>query len=141
MNDSPPGPAPGTLHHVEIWVPDLTNATEDWGWLLESLGYSPYQEWPAGKSWRKDHTYLVFEQSPALTAHRHDRRAPGLNHLAFHAGSRRDVDALVETATGNGTWRLLFPDRHPHAGGPGTYAAYLENRDRFEIELIAHPAS
>ncbi|MGW3956832.1 VOC family protein [Streptomyces sp. NPDC004752] len=134
-------PAPGTLHHIEIWVPDLTRATEDWAWLLETLGYTLHQDWPAGKSWRKNHTYLVFEHSPALTADRHDRCAPGLNHLAFHAGTRDDVDVLTEKATTSGTWHLLFPDRHPHAGGPHTYAAYLENRDHFEIELIASPAS
>jgi hypothetical protein len=31
----------------------------------------------------------------------------------------------------------MFPDRHPHAGGQDHYAAYLENADAFEIELVA----
>jgi len=31
----------------------------------------------------------------------------------------------------------MFPDRHPHAGGEQHYAAYLENEDGFEIELVA----
>jgi hypothetical protein len=31
----------------------------------------------------------------------------------------------------------MFPERHPHAGGEQTYAAYLENIDGFEIELVA----
>ncbi|MFS8204663.1 hypothetical protein ACLVWQ_39055 [Streptomyces sp. CWNU-52B] len=47
---------------------------------------------------------------------------------------------LTEKALGGGSWQLLFADRHPHAGGPVTYAACLENRDRFEIELVADPA-
>ncbi|MFJ8790284.1 VOC family protein [Streptomyces sp. NPDC102462] len=141
MPHSPTAPEPGTLHHIEIWVPDLARAAQDWGWLLMALGYTLHQDWPTGKSWRKGPTYLVFEQSPALTDHRHDRCAPGLNHLAFHAGGRDTVDSLVEKATTTGTWRLLFPDRHPHAGGPHTYAAYLENRDRFEVELVADPGS
>lgn len=36
-------------------------------------------------------------------------------------------------------WTLMFADRHPHAGGGGEdhYAAYLENRDGFEVELVA----
>ena len=29
------------------------------------------------------------------------------------------------------------PDRHPHAGGPEHYAAYLENGDGFEVDLVA----
>jgi hypothetical protein len=31
----------------------------------------------------------------------------------------------------------MFPDRHPYAGGPDHYAAYIENADGFEIELVA----
>jgi hypothetical protein len=34
-------------------------------------------------------------------------------------------------------WTLRFPDRHPHAGGPDHYAAYLANTDGFEVELVA----
>ncbi|MFB7899755.1 VOC family protein [Streptomyces xiamenensis] len=136
MTDHSPNPPTGALHHVEIWVPDLTRATHTWGRLLEALGYTPHQDWPGGRSWRLAHTYLVFEQSPALTGPRHDRCAPGLNHLAFHAGTRHDVDTLTDQAIATG-WTLLFPDRHPHAGGPQQYAAYLENTDGFEIELIA----
>ena len=38
-------------------------------------------------------------------------------------------------------WRLLFADRHPHAGGPEHYGAYLENEDGFEVELVASVAT
>ena len=27
-----------TLHHVELWVPDLGRAVASWGWLLTELG-------------------------------------------------------------------------------------------------------
>ncbi|WP_420037640.1 VOC family protein [Streptomyces sp. cg28] len=130
-------PPAGALHHVEIWVPDLARAITEWGWLLENLGYTLHQNWQNGRSWRQGHTYLVFEQSPALTGHRHDRCAPGLNHLAFHVPTAGEVDTLTEKALEQG-WTLLFPDRHPRAGGPHQYAAYLENSDGFEIELVAH---
>jgi hypothetical protein len=66
----------------------------------------------------------------------HDRRRPGLNHLAFHAGDRARVDALAAAAPTHG-WTLLFADKHPHAGGPQTYAAYLANTDGYEVEVIA----
>ncbi|MEV0233269.1 VOC family protein [Nonomuraea sp. NPDC050786] len=129
-------PATGMLHHVELWVPDLPRAVESWRWLLEALGYTLFQDWSGGRSWRLGATYLVLEQSPALTADRHERCRPGLNHLAFHVESRAMVDALVAQAPANG-WTLMFPDRHPYAGGDQHYAAYLEDRDGFEVELVA----
>ncbi|MFH8661810.1 hypothetical protein [Streptomyces afghaniensis] len=61
---------------------------------------------------------------------------PGLNHLAFHAGTPADVDALVRDAPAHG-WEPLFADRYPHAGGSGHYAAYLSDTDGFEVELVA----
>lgn len=128
--------ATGTLHHIELWVPDLERAVATWGWLLGELGYQPYQQWPEGQSWRAGCTYIVVEQSPARTAFRHDRCRPGLNHLAFHVAASALVDALVQEAPQHG-WRLLFADRHPYAGGTYQYAAYLENIDGYEAELVA----
>jgi catechol 2,3-dioxygenase-like lactoylglutathione lyase family enzyme len=133
--DQPLVPA-GTIHHVELWVPDLDRATASWGWLLTELGYQPFQEWPGGRSWRAGQTYIVVEQSPARTASRHDRCRPGLNHLAFHMSSREHVDKLTVEALARG-WRLMFADVHPYAGGNQHYAAYLENSDGFEVELVA----
>jgi hypothetical protein len=129
----------GTLHHIELWVPYLHQAAADWGWLLGELGYLPYRRWEAGRSWRLGATYIVVESSPAITAGEHDRRRPGLNHLAFHAGDRVRVDQLAAEAPGHG-WALMFADRHPYAGGPEHYAAFLENTDGYEAELVATKA-
>lgn len=62
----------------------------------------------------------------------------GLNHVALWAGTRADVDRLAAEAPGHG-WRLLFADRHPYAGGPHHYAAFVENSEGFEVELVAGP--
>ncbi|GAB2856445.1 hypothetical protein GCM10027074_24290 [Streptomyces deserti] len=124
------------LHHIELWVPDLPRAARAWGWLLGRLGYVPYQEWEHGRSWRLGPTYLVVEQSPAMSATAHDRMRPGLNHLAFHAGTPAQVDALAGEAPAHG-WTPLFADRYPHAGGPRHHAAYLADADGFEVELVA----
>jgi catechol 2,3-dioxygenase-like lactoylglutathione lyase family enzyme len=134
---TPPGGAvTGTIHHLEFWVPDLDRAAASWGWLLEELGYEPFGDWPGGRSWRAGQTYIVLEQSPDRTASRHDRLRPGLNHIAFHVADQEQVEKLVAVAPSNG-WRLMFADRHPHAGGEGHYAAYLENADGFEAEIVA----
>ena len=131
--------ATGMLHHIELWVPDLSRAERTWGWLLYALGYEIYQQWPEGASWRCGDLYIVLEQSPARSAFRHDRYRPGLNHLAFHVSDRGTVDRMVGEALLHG-WRLLFADRHPYAGGEQHYAAYLEDRDGYEVELVAPPS-
>jgi catechol 2,3-dioxygenase-like lactoylglutathione lyase family enzyme len=126
----------GTLHHVELWVGDLREAQASWGWQHAALGNELSDRGPNGESWRRGQTYIVLDAGPDRVDAPHDRLRPGLNHLAFFAGGPRDVDALVDQAPSHG-WSLLFADRHPHAGGPQQYAAYLENTAGFEVELVA----
>jgi len=127
---------PSGIHHVELWVADLAAAEKTFGWLFAELGWHEYQRWDRGVSWRRGDSYVVVEDSPARTGDGHERTAPGINHLALHAGTRADVDRITAASPTHG-WRLMFADRHPHAGGPGHYAAYLENADGFEVELVA----
>ena len=125
-----------TLHHVELWVPDLARAHLSWGWLLRELGWAPGQHWEGGFTWTLGPTYVVFEQSKALLGDVHERTRPGLNHLAFHAGPRSTVDRLTEESAAHG-WSLLIAEQHPHARRPEDFAAYLEDADGYEAELVA----
>ncbi len=126
----------GLLHDLELWVPDLSAARPRWQWLLGALEYEQFQSWDNGVSYRLGPTYIVLEQSAALIEGSHERRRAGLNHLAFHAGSRPDPDQLVQDARGQG-WDLMFQDHDPFAGGRDNYAAYLEDDDGYEVELVA----
>lgn len=121
-------------HHIELRTGNLAAAIPGWAWLLGRLGYEPYQDWSDGRSWRRGSVYLVLETAPLGGAH--DRRRPGLSHLAFHAGDRSHVDELWASAPQHG-WARLYSDRHPWAGGPDHYAAFLENEERFKVELVA----
>ena len=125
------------LHHVELYVSSLARSTEFWEWFLSELGFASFQEWDAGRSWRLNDTYLVFVQ----TLDRHldvpyHRGRVGLNHLAFWAESRDQVNALTEQVRARGL-RILYEDRHPFAGGPDHYALYFEDPDRIKVEVIA----
>jgi catechol 2,3-dioxygenase-like lactoylglutathione lyase family enzyme len=125
------------VHHVEIWVPDLSRALTSWGWVLARLGWKDGDSWPGGYIWiAPDGSYLVAEQSPAMSAPEHDRLRPGMNHLALNAASRAEVDAIVAEAAAH-EWTLMFADRHPYAGGPQHYAAFLHNTDGYELEIVA----
>lgn len=127
----------GLLHHIELYVSDLESSVEFWGWLLEELGYTVHQDWPEGKSWKLGDTYLVFVQTEErfLDVPYHRCRT-GLNHLAFHAGSREHVD-LITRQLERRTVRILYPDTHPYAGGESHYAVYFEDPDRMKVEVVA----
>jgi catechol 2,3-dioxygenase-like lactoylglutathione lyase family enzyme len=127
----------GQLHHVEINVSDIDRSRQFWGWLLPVLGYSKYQEWRHGTSFRKGSAYIVFVQTdePFLDRPYH-RRGVGLNHLAFHARSAEHVDE-ISAELGRRGIPILYPERHPYAGGPNHYAVFFEDPDRIKIELVA----
>ena len=134
-----PDPSPsatGRIHHTELWVNDFAAAEESLGWLLERLGWRRRDSWATGASWQGADGYIVIESGADVERGPYSRTRPGLNHMAFCAGSEADVDLLARRAASHG-WRLLFADRHPHAGGAEHYAAYLENGEGFEVELVA----
>lgn len=126
------------LHHLEIWVEDLAASNASVGWLLTRLGYEVQSTWASGISYAQGDFYIVLESGPDVAPQRHNRVAPGMNHMAFSVPGTAEMDQVTEEAQAHG-FTLMFADRHPHAGGAGHYAAYLEDAAGFEIELVAQP--
>lgn len=121
---------------MEIWIADAAAARAEWGWLLNALNFTRESDWNEGESWAAGGAYLTFTTSPNLSGSTHNRRAPGVNHLAFKADTAAAVDAIMATATAHG-WRPLYHDRYPHAGGAEHYAGWLENSAGFKAEVVA----
>lgn len=124
------------FHHVEVWIADLVRARVEWGWLLRELGFVRVGEWSEVESWAAGGAYLTLTTSPNLSGATHDRRSPGVNHIAFKAGTPDRVDAIMSLAKEHG-WRPLYQERFPHAGGPDHYAGWLENSAGFKAEVVA----
>lgn len=130
----------GLLHHIELYVSDLKASTEFWGWLLEELGYTLFQEWETGKSWRLEDTYIVFVQAEERFLDKpYHRSRVGLNHLAFHASSRQHIDQMTDQLKDKSV-TILYQNQHPFAGGGTHYAVYFEDPDRIKVELVAPQA-
>lgn len=127
----------GLIHHIEIYVSDLKSSVAFWGWVLEDLGYEAFQKWDSGQSWKIGDTYIVFVQTEEkfMDIPYHRCRA-GLNHLAFHASSRQQVDDMTRKLNEKGV-KILYTDMHPFAGGEEHYAVYFEDPDRIKVELVA----
>lgn len=125
------------IHHIEIYVSDLKTSLDFWSWFLEALGYTSFQKWDGGQSWKIDETYIVFVQTKErfLDVQYHRSRV-GLNHLAFHARSRQQVDEMTNELEEKGM-TILYQEQHPFAGGDSHYAVYFEDPDRIKVELVA----
>ncbi len=125
------------IHHIELNVSNLKSSTDFWGWILKELGYSIYQEWNQGISWIHGNTYIVFVQTEDkyLDIPFHRKRV-GINHLAFHANSREQVDMITNRLECSGV-PILYKDKHPFAGGPLHYAVFFEDPDRVKVEIVA----
>lgn len=126
--------AAGSLHHVELCTGDLEVSVSFWGWLLTELGYEPKHDWADGCSWINGPTYIVLKRASSDDPS-FDRHAPGLNHLAFHARSRDQVDELTASIRERPDSAVLFEDEHPYAGG--YYALYCEDPEGVKVEVVA----
>lgn len=127
----------GLIHHIEINVSDLDNSIDFWGWLLAELGYELFQEWESGLSFRIRDTYIVFVQTEEKYMDiPYHRCRTGLNHLAFHAKSKQQVDDVTKKLKEKNV-HILYEDQHPFAGGEDHYAVFFEDPDRIKVELVA----
>ena len=124
------------LHHLTLWVPDLERAGPSWRWLLGQLGYELDREDDRVLVFRHaGGVTIVLEQSADMVPGMlHSRLRPGLNHVAFTIEDGNTLADLVAEAKKHG-WSTLPVDGHPIAGGADV--AYLEDRDGFEVELVA----
>lgn len=129
--------AKGRIHHIELYVSDLEKSMEFWSWFLSDLGYDLYQEWDKGQSYILEDSYIVFVQTEERFMEiPYHRCGVGLNHLAFHAESRDEVDEMTEKLIHRGI-KILYEDRHPFAGGEDYYAVFFEDPDRIKVEFVA----
>jgi catechol 2,3-dioxygenase-like lactoylglutathione lyase family enzyme len=124
------------LHHLTLWVPELARAERSWRWLLGELDYALDASFDNLLLFRHPSGFaLVLEQSPDMVPGMlHSRLRPGLNHVAFALESGPALAAILAGAADHG-WSPMPVDRHPIAGG--AEVAYLEDRDGFEVELVA----
>jgi catechol 2,3-dioxygenase-like lactoylglutathione lyase family enzyme len=125
------------LHHIEINVSDLKKSIRFWEVFLSELGYQVFQRWEKGISWKAGTTYLVFVQTEERYLQgKYHRSQVGLNHLAFHAQSKEQVDDMLKKLKDLDI-AILYDDRYPYAGGPSHYALFCEDPDRIKVELVA----
>lgn len=124
------------MHHIEIYVSNLSKTKEFYSWLLVRLGFELFQNWEQGFSYKKDGFYLVFVQTKdKYIDNGYNRCNIGLNHLAFSCSSKKEIDTIREHLVQKGT-KILYDEKYPYAGGSEHYALYFEDPDRIKIEIV-----
>ena len=123
---------------MELYVSNLEKSVRFWEWIFSYLGYRDYQQWNNGRSWIKELTYIVIVQTEGkYLDNKYHRCHPGLNHLAFYVDKKEEVDFLTSSLRDRGV-KILYEERHPHAGGQDSYAVYFEDPDRIKVEVVVY---
>jgi catechol 2,3-dioxygenase-like lactoylglutathione lyase family enzyme len=145
----------GPLSHVDMSVSDPDRSIPFYAAFFAALGYrrlrSDHPEFvgdrPLRAAWftrYEGRGVFGVEVRPAEPGSRgklHDRYAPGLHHIAFHAESRAAVDEVhVRVAEAGG--RVLDPptDYSGQLGySEGYYAVFFADPDGVKLEVVYEP--
>ena len=126
----------GLISHIEINVSDLSKSKEFWKYLLEELGYTKYQDWSQGISWKLEETYIVFVQTQEKYSDTpYHRSGTGLNHIAFYVDTKEKIDKIALELEKNGV-NLLYNDRFRKQITEDPYGIFFEDPDRIKVELV-----
>jgi catechol 2,3-dioxygenase-like lactoylglutathione lyase family enzyme len=82
-------------------------------------------------------TIALQPAKPESASRPHDRYAPGLHHLAFHADSRADVDRFYRLLQEMQATILDEPAEYDYT--PGYYAVFFADPDGLKLEVVHEP--
>jgi catechol 2,3-dioxygenase-like lactoylglutathione lyase family enzyme len=140
--------ARGSINHLALTVSDLVRSTEFYDKVLGFMGYARVEVPEATQQLMKTrlHAWASPNGSVTLRPARgestgkvHDHNAPGLNHLAFNADNRADVEKLHSLLKESGAQILDPPAEYPYF--PGYFAVYFIDPDGFKFEFVFWPQS
>ncbi|HSA82627.1 MAG TPA: VOC family protein [Geminicoccaceae bacterium] len=134
----------GWIAHLDLTVSELAVSVPFYDKVLAHLRLErlkPTGTGPGRPVWHAKHEDLrlfgiaLCEAGAAQRGKRHDRYAPGLHHVAFHAASREDVDRLYRLLLGMGATILDPPADYPQYG-PVCYAVFFADPDGLKLEFV-----
>ena len=148
-------PIRGPLSHIDMTISDPERSIPFYESFFEALGWRRFRSdlpdfsgpKPRRAAWFVRYASGAFfgiEVRPARAESRdvsHDRYAPGLHHMAFHAESPEDVDRIHQRMQASGATVLDPPvDYSGQQGyGDGYYAAFYADPDGIKLEVVYEP--
>ena len=131
----------GAFHHIDLSVSDVALAKPVYGLVLEFLGYRCIKDTADVCEWDlrdREPFGASLGIRAAKVARTHDGYAPGLQHLAWRAQSREEVDRLHALLVENGVTILNAPAHYPEYSGD-YYAVFFADPDGIKLELVHAP--
>jgi catechol 2,3-dioxygenase-like lactoylglutathione lyase family enzyme len=138
--------ARASISHISLTVSDLNRSAEFYDRIFKFMGYLAV-EVPEStqqamntrlKAWVGPGYSISIRPSNGEFAHRrHDRNAPGFNHMAFYAEDRSDIDAMYNLLKEIGAQVLDPPAEYPYS--PGYVAVYFADPDGLKFEFAYVP--
>ncbi|MGH7842478.1 MAG: VOC family protein [Candidatus Binataceae bacterium] len=141
--------ARGSINHLALTASDLARSTEFYDRVLGFMGYARVEvpeatrqsmKTPLLRAWANPNGSITLRPARGESAVKaHDRNAPGLNHVAFNADHRADVEKLHNLLQEIGAQVLDPPAAYPYF--PGYFAVYFTDPDGFKFEFVFWPPS
>lgn len=139
-------PTRGFINHLDLNIAEPSASIPFYEVLLTALGFERTETVePERASWRlvaDNGAHFEIEVRPPRgepLSSRHRRNDPGIDHLAFHAESRADVDSIFERLTESGYVVDEPPRLYDYS--PGYYAVGFDDPDEIRLEVVFDPAT
>lgn len=130
----------GFINHLDLTVVDFGRSVVFYDSILRELGYECSTEYQGEvPNWTLRQgpasTSIGLHEAKSLAAH--NRYTAGFHHLAFHASSRGEVDAMYALVLSIGGTVLDAPAEYDYT--PGYYAVFFSDPDGLKLELVYEP--
>ena len=128
----------GNVQHFEINVSNPARSKDFYEPLLTWMGYERILDEEEVVGWGNgDVQIFLVKCHERFRESGFHRKRVGLNHIAFRAESKDDVDRFYKHFLVQRRVTVLYdgPREYPEYG-PGYYAVYFEDPDRLKLEFV-----
>jgi glyoxylase I family protein len=138
----------GSISHLALTASDLVRSTEFFDKVLGFMGYTRVEVREENQqlmktrlnAWASPNGSVTLRPAKGDSARkRHDRDAPGLNHIAFNADDRADVERMHSLLREMGAQILDPPAEYPYFRE--YFAVYFADPDGVKFEFVHWPRS
>ena len=105
----------GSMNHIRLCVSELARSSGSYSTVLSYLGYQLMEKTDTVQGWsrpgpgRNLQWIIVSQAEPGHEDTTYDRGSPGLQHIAFNAESRSDVETFANHMRNCGVDLFLAP--------------------------------